>query len=443
MQYDIKYILNLKPTEVKSFSQRIIDNNITYFVTLERTLFFCVKCHSKLYIKDYKDKVIHHQIIRDKNTKIVYHARRYYCKTCNKTFYEENKLSYDSYSLPTILAIMRFLKEKSSTFAMASRQFNIPAPSIVNLFDKFVRMPTKAYPRIMMIDEFYAFRKQTKNKKYCCLLMDFETNNVIDIIEGRNINAWHRYIQSNHNNNRLNTSYICIDMFETYRHIQRIYFPSAILVCDSFHVIKNINKILIDERNKTLRKCEKGSINYYLLKKFRWLLTQKGDSYTFDVNNEKKFNRKLNIYANYYDLREMILKIDESLTEAYYLKEDYLYFNSYSTHEKALVDLDEIIEKFLESNIASFRKLSNTLINWHDEIVNSFILINGKRISNGKIESTNSIIKTILKNANGFTNFQRLRNKVMFVLDKKIEITLIKHKFKIQNKGKQRGTYKK
>jgi hypothetical protein len=31
----------------------------------------------------------------------------------------------------------------------------------------------------------------------------------------------------------------------------------------------------------------------------------------------------------------------------------------------------------------------------------------------------------------------------MFVLDRKIEITLIKHKLKIKNKGKQRGTYKK
>jgi transposase len=87
----------------------------------------------------------------------------------------------------------------------------------------------------------------------------------------------------------------------------------------------------------------------------------------------------LNIYTNYYDLREIILKIDESLTEAYYLKEDYQYFHTYSTYEKALVDLDEIIEKFLESDIASFRKFSNTLINCHDEIINSFILINGKK----------------------------------------------------------------
>jgi transposase len=168
---------------------------------------------------------------------------------------------------------MRFLKEKSSTFSMASRQFNIPAPSIVNLFDNFVRMPSTAYPGILMIDEFYSFRKQTKNKKYCCLLIDFETNNVIDIIEGRDLNAWHRYIQTNYTNNKLNVSFLYIDMFKTYRHIQRTYFTNAILVCDSFHVIKNVNKILIDERNKAMRKCEKGSINYYLLKKFRWLLT--------------------------------------------------------------------------------------------------------------------------------------------------------------------------
>ena len=38
------------------------------------------------------------------------------------------------------------------------------------------------------------------------------------------------------------------------------------------------------------------------------------------------------------------------------------------------------------------------------------------RISNGKIEGTNSRIKTILKNANGFKNFSRMRNRIMFLL---------------------------
>lgn len=443
MQYDIKYILNLNPSDVKSFSQQVINDHITYYITLNQKIFFCPVCHSKIYIKDYSAKEIHHQIIRDKNTKIIYRQRRYYCKTCNKTFYEDNPLSYGAYSLPTILAVLRFLKEQSSTFAMASRLFNIPAPSIVNLFDTFVNVPRKNLPEILMIDEFYAFRKQTKDKKYCCLLMDFSTGEVIDIIEGRTKLAWQRYLQKHHKINKKDVKIISIDMFEAYRQVQKDYFPDAILAVDSFHVVKNINRLVFLQRNRIMRTCEKGSDNYYLLKKFRWLLMLNGYSPKLDVNRERKYNKKLNRFYNYYELLNLILDIDDTLTEAYTLKESYLYFNSHTTYENANEELNEIIIEFAESSIDLFRNFTGTLVNWHDEIINSFIIRDGKRISNGKIESTNSIIKTILKSANGYTNFKRLRNKILYVLDKELELTLIKNKFGIKNKGKERGKYNK
>ena len=45
-----------------------------------------------------------------------------------------------------------------------------------------------------------------------------------------------------------------------------------------------------------------------------------------------------------------------------------------------------------------------------------------KRLSNGPIEGANSRIKTILKSANGYTNFNRLRNRIMYSLNKDIPI---------------------
>ncbi len=62
------------------------------------------------------------------------------------------------------------------------------------------------------------------------------------------------------------------------------------------------------------------------------------------------------------------------------------------------------------------------LIHWKDEIKNSFIRYQGKRLSNGPIEGANSRIKTILKSANGYTNFNRLRNRIMYSLNKDIPI---------------------
>lgn len=55
---------------------------------------------------------------------------------------------------------------------------------------------------------------------------------------------------------------------------------------------------------------------------------------------------------------------------------------------------------------------------WRVEIKNSFIRSNGRRVSNGPIESTNSKIKTIIKASNGIRDFERLRNKIIYSINK-------------------------
>ena len=66
------------------------------------------------------------------------------------------------------------------------------------------------------------------------------------------------------------------------------------------------------------------------------------------------------------------------------------------------------------------------LKNWKVEIKNSFIISKGRRISNGPIESTNSKIKTIIKASNGIRNFRRLRNKIMYSINKDTPLKKLK-----------------
>ena len=44
-------------------------------------------------------------------------------------------------------------------------------------------------------------------------------------------------------------------------------------------------------------------------------------------------------------------------------------------------------------------------------------LSGGNRMNNAIIENRNAIIKCIKKNANGYTNWDRFRNRVLYVLD--------------------------
>lgn len=48
------------------------------------------------------------------------------------------------------------------------------------------------------------------------------------------------------------------------------------------------------------------------------------------------------------------------------------------------------------------REVGNMLENWKEEIINSFIRINCKRLSNGPMESENGRIGKIMSDGNGF-----------------------------------------
>ena len=55
------------------------------------------------------------------------------------------------------------------------------------------------------------------------------------------------------------------------------------------------------------------------------------------------------------------------------------------------------------------------LKNWRTEIINSFHKVNGYIISNGGMERANRDVKTLIRHAYGFRNFDRVRNRIMYV----------------------------
>ena len=55
---------------------------------------------------------------------------------------------------------------------------------------------------------------------------------------------------------------------------------------------------------------------------------------------------------------------------------------------------------------------------WKDNIKNSFIKVSCITLSNGPIKSVISRLKTILKSANGYRNFNRIKNIIMYSLTK-------------------------
>jgi len=122
----------------------------------------------------------------------------------------------------------------------------------------------------------------------------------------------------------------------------------------------------------------------------------------------------------------------------------YINFNDTSILENAEDSLNKLIESFTSAKATEYIAIHKMLRNWKREIINSFTLDkNGYRINNSLIESKNSLIKKIMRNANGYRNFRRLRNRIIYCLNSDSYPSLQENKYKIPNAGYKRGKYNK
>ena len=441
MDNDLRIILGDYESFVQSHTTEINEKEVIYYITLKRTIISCPECGSRMNIKDYRKCKVIHNMIRGKNTSLILKKRRLVCPQCNKVVTEGNPFTEKSHSRlsqTSELEIMNKLKEPTTTFSLVARFFNTSPTKVVEIFDKYGQMHRQPLPDIICIDEKH-WRHKGQNR-YMCVILNFKTMEIVDIIDGRTKKAWSSYTQIIDKKELAKVKYISIDMYETYRFVRNQYFPGAVLLCDSFHVIKNINKVLDDIRIKVGKRYQKDSTEYYLLKKFHFLILKNYNDIPF---NKARYNKKLKRYIDYHQLLEIILSIDKELTEAYNLKEQYIAFNHYATSDNCREWLSRIIQEYASSGITGYISLSGTLINWFDEICASFNLVDGRRISNGPVEGINSRIDKILSNACGYQNFARMRNRLMYSLNKSSNPSSYAIDETIKREGKKRGSYKK
>ena len=112
-----------------------------------------------------------------------------------------------------------------------------------------------------------------------------------------------------------------------------------------------------------------------------------------------------------------MLEISDELNRGYELKELFLDIINNSTFESAKTDLRVWIELCRQSEINEFIEASNTVENWLDYIVNSFI---DERFTNGFTEGINNKIKVIKRVGFGYKNFDFFRLRLLYIFNGKI-----------------------
>ena len=394
-------------------------NSITGYIYLSINSRECPYCHSnRLNIHDRIVKSIYHPVLKGRNVLLFLNQYKFKCRECGHTCLQPNTLADCNVTTIGMLYLLNQFRNPRLTFKDASFDFFIPKSTIVDLFDKHIDIQRHVLTKVISFDENY-LSGLTKTS-YCCTIYDPISNTLLDLIDSRRKNVLEDYFAHIPVSERLNVKYATMDMWETYKNISFQMFPNLeFIAVDSFHVIKHLNEAIDTIRKSIMNQyadrkdADKTGI-YWLLKTFHYFLKE-------DFNNIKYTCRPKSHFSYLHDKHEVlshILAISDTLKAAYELKEEYREFNLVGTYEQAITVIPEFIDRFKAFPRQEYRDFGCTLGHWRQEIINSFIRIDGKRLSNGPMESLNGRIDKIMSDGCGYSNFERFRNRVMFGLNK-------------------------
>lgn len=417
-------------------------------IVVERTLEpqYCPFCQFRMYSKGCRERTVNHPILQDGLAlRIILKQRRFKCQNTECGYLMQESFSFvekrKRNTNATDLMIVNAFRDYNSSVKQIAKRFNVSDTYAYYTFLRYVDMKRRSMPEALCIDEVYL--GISKNKKYALVLQDFQNNEPVDLVISRRESDTNPYFSDIPIKERNRVKYLITDMYAPYAAYIEKYFYHAVHVVDSFHVIALINRkfnnyilAILREVNERDRKeyyerLDKFHITYefehskeyYLLKKYRWLLLSKPENIkSYGWKYDSKFKREMCI-SDYF---EELLKLNSNFKEIYDLKQKYIDFNSKyeGDPKRAKKALDELIEEYSNSHLRMYREIADSLNTFRNAIIMSFTLVEKynkelktttiTRLSNGPIESLNRIPKDMKRHARGFKNFEFFRNRFLF-----------------------------
>ncbi len=375
----------------------------------------CPFCHSKqANIKDFDYVEINCSETEHVKDILRIKKVRFRCKACNKSF------------TPPIKGIERHAKiskqvgtfvcsdfAKKLTFSQIARNYHLTPERIIQIFDEKVKyIPRRPIPDVLCIDEI-RFSEEL-DQKFVCVLYDFNKREIVDMIRNRQMPYLKEYF-GNINQNELNKVKVYIsDMYDAYATIHDRYFPKSIHVVDLFHVIIQlttaVNQLRVRAMNGTIGK---GSMEYNFMKS-RWQFFLCRDS---KIPDKTYTYQKTGEIIRYDDLLFRCLKLDEHLWTGYNILQELFRYTDYWTFEEALNFVLRISNRLENSDSILLKTVGKTYHKWRFEIANGFAKNQAHiHYTNAIAEGINNQIKTVIKSAYGYHNFERFRKRVMLIL---------------------------
>ena len=417
------------------------------FLSLETKLeaHFCPCCGFKMYSRGIKRRKISHPVLQDGYELIlVLNQRRWRCTNPDCGYVTNDTFRFVNHRRRTtnasdMLIVLAFRNLDDSAVSIA-RRFKTSDTHVLEVFDKYVKLDRLPLTDILSVDEVHT--DMEKDCKYALVLQDFHTGDPIDLLRSRKKDVTEPYFASIPLEERKQVRYLLSDMYNPYISFVDKYFPNAVPVVDSFHVVQWVihaidmyirqlgrkyrqrDKELQEERSAAAGRPVRlpESDEMYMLRKYRWLVLSNRENivYRAELRMDPHFHRLMNTY----DYEAQLFRIDPRLETLRDLKEKYIIFNKEYAGDpmKAATALEDLIDDYFHSGDSIFTDFASLLCRYKQPILNSFIMVqkNGpgglysSRLSNGPIESLNRKVKDLKRLGRGFRSFEHFRNRFLY-----------------------------
>ena len=413
---DILTLLSIPCEEVSNVEIISDTSEITYVaIELKDNRPFCPFCfQNNIVIKDYYKVKIKNSIIRKHKLYVEIKIKRFKCKCCNKTFKQKFNFYDDKQSISktTKHLVQSMLMDRVSMEYIA-KELNINKKTVINILDDLPNPNRLPLPSVICLDEFHFSNANSKAGKYPCVISNPFNTELIDIIESRRKAYLLEYFQKISFKERSNVKYYISDMNETYKSIHNIFFKNAVYIVDHFHIVKLFIEAIQKVRINIMKNYEPNSKEYKYLKK-NWKLFLKN---RYDLKDSIKIDQKTGIVHYTLDDVDMVLKAYHELYEVYWAKENFcssmLKLHNYDETKKMI---DFFINKFSKSTVKLLNEISKTFKHWYEEIINSYSKNTfGVVLTNAMAESNNNYIQTLINIGYGYSNFKRLRKRLLYM----------------------------
>ena len=391
------------------------DEGLLYLVEERKDIRICPYCNDKVKNEIKRYYYTNINISSNSNMKEIIQIKRvqFICKNCNKTFTNELKgiESHNTISEFIKNQIIHDFRQKL-TFKQIAEKYHISIGMTIKLFDEQVTItPTGHLPKVLCIDEYHF--ETSKDSKYICVLIDYETRTVFNIIKSRQKAYLEEYFNKFNSKELERVKYFCSDLYDEYASIKRKYFPKAIHIADKFHVIKQMTSIVNMLRTRVMNKVVEYKSKEYNFMKKNWKLFLKRKE---DIPNKTYYHQSSGIETSYEDLIFNCVKLNEHFSKAYNVLQDLYKYSDKTTYNEATEFIRFIYERLRLSTLDELVKVGNTFYKWRHEIANSFARnATGYNISNGIAENMNNHIATIIKISYGYCNYERFRKRVLLI----------------------------